>query len=515
MATENTEMATETATEMTILAGWTSSTPKPDGQTGPNDGDDGPPLPLRRSVRVRKRASSASEDADNQKRPSATPPSVTERRHPKRKAAPEVFDLPGDLLEASLGPWKESEQSEWASWAELESDPAFFTAILRLLGVRGAKIEEMLSVDEYSLATLPEPVYGLVFLYEYVEEDSPTVTETSQDVWFANQTAHNACATIALLNIIMNAEGMLLGEKLRKFKQESMDLSPPLRGNMITNSEWIRMAHNSFARRLDLLNAALSLQNEVDKKKRAKPSSARRKKTKLGEDKSTADSTYHFIAFVPVGQRVWQLDGLKPAPVCIGEYAHGQHWTAVMRPVLEARMARYETGRLSFSLLALCGDGLTYLRRRLATNIRCLEALRAKFNGKPGFSPSDTTSDPGIICSSTDGALSAYQLDADDIQTLSESDGDPRLSQLKECSGPPSDMEMVETGLRLWEELSDEQNRIRSDYNKELTIGGQEPATILGRTKDHTAAIHEWVKKLIDHGVLRKLHEQVQLHSSL
>lgn len=46
----------------------------------------------------------------------------------------------------------------------------------------------------------------------------------------------------------MNAEGLALGEKLRTFKQDSIDLSPPLRGNMITNSEWIRTAHNSFAR---------------------------------------------------------------------------------------------------------------------------------------------------------------------------------------------------------------------------------------------------------------------------
>ncbi len=62
------------------------------------------------------------------------------------------------------------------------------------------------------------------------------------------QTTDNACATIALLNIIMNAEGLELGEKLHKFKQESKDLSPPLRGHMINNSVWIRTAHNSFAR---------------------------------------------------------------------------------------------------------------------------------------------------------------------------------------------------------------------------------------------------------------------------
>lgn len=50
----------------------------------------------------------------------------------------------------------------------------------------------------------------------------------------------------------MNAEGLSLGEGLRELKEESKDLSPPLRGNMINNSAWIRMAHNSFAR---LVNA--------------------------------------------------------------------------------------------------------------------------------------------------------------------------------------------------------------------------------------------------------------------
>ena len=81
--------------------------------------------------------------------------------------------------------------------------------------------------------------------------------------------------------------------------------------------------------RLDLLNAALALQNEVDtRKKRAKSSAkqkkkARREKTKA--DKSGGSSAYHFIAFVPVGQQVWQLDGLTSTPVCIGTQHPRRH----------------------------------------------------------------------------------------------------------------------------------------------------------------------------------------------
>jgi ubiquitin carboxyl-terminal hydrolase L5 len=79
----------------------------------------------------------------------------------------------------------------------------------------------------------------------------------------------------------------------------------------------------TFRSRLDLLNAALALQNEADnKEKRAR--SAKQKKRKPKRDKAKSDknssSAYHFIAFVPVGQRVWQLDGLTSTPVCIGKH---------------------------------------------------------------------------------------------------------------------------------------------------------------------------------------------------
>ncbi|KAK4108198.1 cysteine proteinase [Canariomyces notabilis] len=464
--------------------------------------DDLPLLPVRRSSRVRKQPVAF---ADDVQQPSISPTSATVRRNPKRKAAPEVFDIPDNLLEASLGPWKEDEQSEWPSWTELESDPAFFTAIMAQIGVKGAKIEEVLSVEGDFLASLPQPVYGLVFLYEYVEEPSDVSTETSEDLWFANQTTNNACATIALMNIVMNAEGLALGQKLRKFKQDSMGLSPPLRGNLITNSAWIRTAHNSFARRLDLLNAALSLQNAVDKRKRLKARTSQSKKTKLKGGKSTADSAYHFVAFVPVGRKVWQLDGLRAAPQYIGEFAEGEHWTSVMCPVLEERMKRCGNEQLSFSLLALCGDDLSGLRRQLAANVRSLEELQAKLHKLPSQPAADDTADMDIICSSADNDLSAYQIDAEDIQSLSDAGGKTLDTELS-CSDPSD--KTVEAWREFRKRLVDEQKVIRSEYETRLKFSGQEPSKVLGRTKDHTAAIHEWVKKLADHGVLKELHEE-------
>ena len=62
------------------------------------------------------------------------------------------------------------------------------------------------------------------------------------------QTTANACATVALLNIIMNAENIELGKDLNDFKSQTREMDPPLRGHMITTNAAIRTVHNSFAR---------------------------------------------------------------------------------------------------------------------------------------------------------------------------------------------------------------------------------------------------------------------------
>jgi ubiquitin carboxyl-terminal hydrolase L5 len=217
----------------------------------------------------------------------------------------------------------------------------------------------------------------------------------------------------------------------------------------------------------------------------------------------------------------------------VGEHKKDQHWTSVMRPVLEKRMMRYETERLSFSLLALCGDNLAYVRQRLAANIRSLAELEAQFRDNhcdPGWE-SKATQD--IIRNSTDERLSSYQLDEGDIQAVPESEirkAPPKPQEFSHPSpstspastsgpSPPSpassvsnegDKEMIEATLKLWAELGAEQKRILAEYDNEVKLAGQEATAILGRTKDYTAAVHEWVGKLANHGVLKRLHREVQ-----
>ena len=58
-----------------------------------------------------------------------------------------------------------------------------------------------------------------------------------------------------------------------------------------------------------MLNADLLLRNEATAKKG-------RKRT-VDEDESEAG--FHFIAFMPIEDQLWKLDGLERQPMCLGQ----------------------------------------------------------------------------------------------------------------------------------------------------------------------------------------------------
>ena len=81
------------------------------------------------------------------------------RRAPKRKAAEQARscydDIPETIVEDSLAPIKPEERELWNHWVELESDPAFFTFILKELGVKDVKVMEVFSLDDEMLSIYP------------------------------------------------------------------------------------------------------------------------------------------------------------------------------------------------------------------------------------------------------------------------------------------------------------------------------------------------------------------------
>lgn len=58
----------------------------------------------------------------------------------------------------------------------------------------------------------------------------------------------NACASVALLNIVNNVPDLELGPNLQSFKEFTKEFSPALRGDAIANFSFVKQIHNSFAR---------------------------------------------------------------------------------------------------------------------------------------------------------------------------------------------------------------------------------------------------------------------------
>lgn len=228
----------------------------------------------------------------------------------------------------------------WQGFCEIQSEPAYFSAILKDMGVRNIKVEELLSLHPEYLKDnpIPETSYGLIFLYQYRDQGlSDQPKDASSHVWFANQLpAQNSCATLAMINILMNNNKVEIGEHLQQFKDFTKDFNPYQRGDAIASFDFVKKIHNSFAKKMDMLEADKHLSYKVKRSKRMlNEKKARRKSTDSAATDDSAESNendaHHFIAFIPVGNEVWMLDGLNYQPINMGSFdvKQGQKWVSV------------------------------------------------------------------------------------------------------------------------------------------------------------------------------------------
>lgn len=219
--------------------------------------------------------------------------------------------------------------------------------------MRGVQVEELYSLEPAQFADLA-PVLGLVFLFKYEAAhapssssdtgDAPAASEDDDsDVFFARQVISNACATQAILSILLNRPDVALGATLSDFKAFTGDFPPELKGLAISNSDTIRVTHNSFARPEPFV---------------------------VEERKATADDdVYHFIAYVPVNGRVYELDGLRDGPVRLGAVPRElepESWLEVACPVIQRRIEKYAASEIRFNLLALIRNRIDAFTERLA-----------------------------------------------------------------------------------------------------------------------------------------------------
>lgn len=250
----------------------------------------------------------------------------------------------------------------------------YFSVMIREMGVKGISFREIISMDELTLMTLPRPVHGLIFLFQHRalddEQDEP---ECPEDVWFANQMPNqNSCATLAMLNILMNAKDVELGENLQQFKDFTADLTPYLRGQEIAHFEFVKTIHNSFAKKMDMLQTDLQLKADHDRGKQKARGRAKKSPTPPEEQEAN-----HFIAFLPINGKVWKLDGMEKVPTLVAEYDEGaNNWLDIAIARIQAIMD--EGNSPEYALFAMVQSPLVELRRELCENAKKLEAVEGR-----------------------------------------------------------------------------------------------------------------------------------------
>ncbi|KAK5641286.1 hypothetical protein RI129_009833 [Pyrocoelia pectoralis] len=255
-------------------------------------------------------------------------------------------------------------------WLELESDPGLFTLLLEDFGVKGVQVEEIYDLHK----PLDSPVYGFIFLFRWIEErrSRRKIVEQTEifvkeedivnNIFFAQQMVPNSCATHALISILLNCPNIHLGETLSRLKTHTHGMSPENKGWAIGNTPELACAHNSHAipqakRRLD-------------------------KSSGVTTGRFTGEA-FHFVSFVPINGRLFELDGLKPFPIDHGPWNELGDWTEKFRSVMSERLgisAGEQYHDIRFNLMAVVPDrrlAITHKLKMLKTNKQIvLDALQ-------------------------------------------------------------------------------------------------------------------------------------------
>mmetsp|Transcript_30180 Transcript_30180/g.65932 ORF Transcript_30180/g.65932 Transcript_30180/m.65932 type:complete len:242 (-) Transcript_30180:411-1136(-) len=152
----------------------------------------------------------------------------------------------------------------------------------------------------------------------------------------------------------MNTPEVQLGGEVSNLKEFTKEFPPELKGMAISNSESIRRAHNSFARPEPF----------------------------VPDDKAVADKNdevYHFISYIPFEGALYELDGLKPGPICLGT-CDKENWLDLARPAIQERIERYSNSEIRFNLMAVVKDRREVCRE----NLTRLEAVKSAVLHKLG-----------------------------------------------------------------------------------------------------------------------------------
>ncbi|KAM9314857.1 ubiquitin carboxyl-terminal hydrolase isozyme L1 [Pholidichthys leucotaenia] len=217
------------------------------------------------------------------------------------------------------------------TWTAMEINPEMLNKMMTKLGVdENWHFVDVLGLEEDQLSTVPEPCCALMLLFpltpqhESFRADQEAKVAGGSEVYFLKQTVVNSCGTIALLHAVANNKDKLTfdsGSALKKFLDDTADMSPDDRAKHLEENKAIMQAHNEVAAQ--------------------------------GQCRPEADKvSFHFIAFASVNGQLYEFDGKMKGPVNHGATKEDS-FMADAANVCRGFMER-EKDEVRFSAVALC-----------------------------------------------------------------------------------------------------------------------------------------------------------------
>ncbi|KAJ4291145.1 hypothetical protein N0V90_010343 [Kalmusia sp. IMI 367209] len=270
------------------------------------------------------------------------------------------------------------DKAKWQGYCEIESEPAYFSVILREIGIEGAAVEELHMMDPEDLITKP-PIYGLVLLFRHRQFDTEKQEDTCpKHVWFANQMpGQNSCATLAMIHTLLNVDDpdIDIGEHMRQFKDFTKDMTPVHRGQTFASWNFVKKIHNSFAKKMDMLENDKYVAAKAARAAKAKAAGLIRSKSRSKEGRRNStesddsveafeEHAHHYIAFVPVNGDVWKLDGMDTQPTLMGTYNknQGEMWFDALSDRINKLIA---AGDNDYGIFAITQSPIVPLRNQI------------------------------------------------------------------------------------------------------------------------------------------------------
>ncbi|CAF4645862.1 unnamed protein product [Rotaria sp. Silwood2] len=134
----------------------------------------------------------------------------------------------------------------------------------------------------------------------------------------------NVCPTQAILSVLFNCthEDLNLGATLTEFKEYSQKFHPKGVGLFDTQMKCVALSSHGPIR---------DVHNCFAKKQLAEFYS---------DDEKKEEYAFHFIVYIPFKGYLYELDGLKTAPIDHGAIPEDNEWLDVARPIVQQRIQK-------------------------------------------------------------------------------------------------------------------------------------------------------------------------------